>query len=107
MISTDTADPQEMTMSTLIRDVLLPSAAAIGLLVNLTVGPARAGDEPNGAEPAAIVAAAEKPEPGEFEARMPRTSPAGEIVAASETDRPSQRCRRVERIGKTSARRCP
>ena len=95
-------------MSHLIRDVLLPSSIAVSLLLGLTIGPARAGEEPTGSEPAAIVAAAEKPAPGEFEVRMPRTSPARETAAASASSGADGRpCRRVERIGKTVARVCP
>jgi hypothetical protein len=95
-------------MSTLIRDVLLPSAAAIGLLVGVTVGPALAGQEPAGDEPATVVAAAVKPEPGEFEVPMQRANPARDTAAASEPAEPDgNRCRRVGRIGKTTARHCP
>lgn len=93
----------------LIRDVLLPSSIAISLILGLAVGPARAGDEPSGTEPAVVAAAvAVKPEPGEFEVRMPRTSPVLETAAASEAAEPAgKHCRRVERIGKTTARHCP
>jgi hypothetical protein len=95
-------------MSTLIRDVLLPSAAAFGLLVGLTIGPARAGQEPANDEPASVVAAALKPEPGEFEVPVPRANPARDTAAASEpAESDGKRCRRVGRIGKTTARHCP
>lgn len=100
-------------MSHLFRDVLLPSSVAICLLLAEGLSQAKAGDEPTGSEPVGseltvAAAAAVKPEPGEFEVRMPRTSPARESAAASTASEPDgRRCRRVERIGKTSARVCP
>ena len=100
-------------MSHLIRDVLLPSSLAVSLLLGLALNPVQAGDEPAGSEPAgtesaAVVAAAVRPEPGEFEVRMPRTSPTPEAAAAGPASTPhGKHCRRVERIGKTSARVCP
>jgi hypothetical protein len=93
-------------MSSLFSDVLLPGAAAVGLLVIVAVGPVHAGDEPAGTVSPAATVAANTAEPGQFEVTQPRRTVVRETAAVQPSSDDGKTCRRVERIGKTTARVC-
>ena len=96
-------------MFSLIRDVLMPAAPALVLIGSLATPYARAQDGPSGDEQAAIAAtvvvglqamAARGSSPAD---ETPPTATADDAVAEG-TEQPS--CRRVDRIGKFTMRRC-
>ena len=93
-------------MTSLIRDVLFPSVAALGLLAAAAVDTARAGEAAT-PKPAVIAAAsvtavqpaAVRPLPD----RAPSASPADELPRKGGIER---RCERTDRIGKFRITRC-
>ena len=101
-------------MTSLIRDVLFPSAAAIGLLAAAIVDTAGA-DESFYDEPSAVVAAAAPRDVGTSArsstavAPAAVTSPSSKAEARADDDRSSgveARCERTGRIGKFKITRC-
>jgi hypothetical protein len=96
-------------MFSLIRDVLIPAAPALVLIGSLAAPYARAQEGPSGDEQAALAATAAvglqamagRGSPSADETR--RTATADDVVAEG-AEAPS--CRRVDRIGKFTMRRC-
>ena len=95
-------------MPNFIRDVLLPGAAAVGLLLAFTIGPARAHEEASSIAPDATLAARApqstrlRPDLAEPDARGEQEAEASEQPDSG--FEPS--CDRVRRIGKFTLTRC-
>ena len=93
-------------MTSLIRDVLFPSAAALGLLAAAAVDTARAG-EAAAPKPAVIAAASvsavQPAAVAPSSDRASTASPADERPRKSDIER---RCERTDRIGKFRITRC-
>ena len=91
-------------MTSLFREVLLPSAAAVGLLFAVAVDVATAGEAP-GVKPvqiaaAPVLAAPHQPAP---------TQPTAEADPSRPRNKPlevERRCDRIQRIGKFTVTRC-
>jgi hypothetical protein len=93
-----------MTMTSLFREVLLPSAAAVALLFLAAIDVATAA-EPPGVEPARIAAA---PVPIAHHP-TPRAEPPAEGDQSRAVNKPlavERRCHRIQRIGKFTLTRC-
>ena len=91
-------------MTSLLREILLPSFAAVGLLFAATVDVATAGEAP-GVEPVQIAAAPVPAAPH----RPARTEPTAEADPSRPRNKPlavERRCDRIERIGKFTLTRC-
>ena len=91
-------------MTSLFREVLLPSAAAVGLLFAAAIDVATAGDAP-GVEPAQIAAVPVSAAP-----RQPApTEPTADADPSRPRNKPlevERRCDRIQRIGKFTVTRC-
>jgi len=96
-------------MFSLIRDVLMPAAPALALIAALVMAPSARAQEGQGEEKIAtaagvVLAAQPVPAlatvPAEGGPRAART----DEVAADAPD--ARQCRRIERIGKVTIRRC-
>ena len=91
-------------MTSLFREVLLPSAAAVGLLLAAAVDVATAGESPR-VKPvqiaaAPVLAARHQPAP---------TQPTAEADPSRPRSKPlevERRCDRIQRIGKFTVTRC-
>ena len=94
-------------MTSLIRDVLLPSAAALGLLMAAAIDTAGA-EEPAAPKPALIAAASISSVPQQQRAAPPqeRASVASPDDADSRPSGIERRCERTGRIGKFHITRC-
>ena len=93
-------------MTSLIRDVLFPSAAALGLLAAAAVDTARAGEA---AAPKPAVIAAATVSAGQPAAVAPSSNRAATASPADEGLRKGaieRRCERTDRIGKFRITRC-
>ena len=92
-------------MTSLIRDVLFPSAAALGLLAAAAVDTARAGEAaaPKPAVIAAATVSAGQPAAVAPSPDRPSTAAADERPRKSDIER---RCERTDRIGKFRITRC-
>ena len=91
-------------MTSLFREVLLPSAAAVGLLLAAAVDVATAGESP-GVKPvqlasAPVLAAPHQPAPTQPTAEADPSRPRNKPLAVE------RRCDRIERIGKFTLTRC-
>jgi len=91
-------------MTSLFREVLLPSAAAVGLLLAAAVDVATAGEAPE-AKPVQIAAAPVSAAPHQPARRQP--------IVEADLSRPrnkplevERRCDRIQRIGKFTITRC-
>ena len=93
-------------MSNFCRDVLLPAAAAIGLLAALVVGPARAGDQPTASAMLATTAEESSLTPHEVAALDVLVDPADTYPATPPDSILESGCERVRRIGKFTLTRC-
>lgn len=96
-------------MFSLIRDVLMPAAPALALIATLVMAPSARGQEGQGEEKvatAAVAVLAAQPVPGRgaVPADSDRRAAGTEEVDAKATD--ARPCRRIERIGKVTIRRC-
>jgi uncharacterized protein involved in high-affinity Fe2+ transport len=93
-----------MTMTSLFREVLLPSAAAVGLLFVASADVATAREAP-GVEPVQIAAA---PVPAARHQPVPM-QPTAEADPSRPRNKPlevERRCDRIQRIGKFTVTRC-
>ena len=91
-------------MTSLIREVLLPSAAAVALLFAATVDVATAGEAP-GVEPvqiaaAPVPAAPHQPAPTQSTAEADPSRPRNKPLEVE------RRCDRIQRIGKFTVTQC-
>jgi hypothetical protein len=101
---------QERTMFSLIRDVLMPAAPALALIAALVMAPSARAEEGQGEEKiatAAVAVLAAQPIPARG-GTVPadsgrRAAGAGEMESDTTDARP---CRRIDRIGKVTIRRC-
>lgn len=97
-------------MFSLIRDVLMPAASAVVLIGTLLMAPSAEAQEGPNEEAIAVAAAA---------LLVAQVMPGGGTVPAADGDRPAasaeeiaadtpdaRQCRRIERIGKVTIRRC-
>ena len=95
-------------MFSLIRDVLMPAAPALALIAALAIAPSAGAQEGQGEEriataAVAVLAAQPIPAPGTVPADSGRR--AGEDVVTDDTT-DARQCRRIQRIGKVTIRRC-
>ena len=93
-------------MNSLIRDVMLPAAAAVGFLVAIAIPSAEAQDVPDAPEPVAVLASASSAASLTIDESGSDSSAATEGTKRGPKARDEQRCERVERIGKFAIRRC-
>ncbi len=91
-------------MRSLISEVLLPAAAAVGLLAMLAIPPATAEERVPQAAASTTVAAVSAPSVPAH--RIVPSSPATDRSAESSRPTIERRCERVERIGKFAITRC-
>ena len=91
-------------MKTLISEVLLPAAAAVGLLAMLAVPPATAEEPP--AAPAAVATLAAAGAPTQSARQTVAAQDAVGTAKAGRKPTVEPRCERVERIGKYAFTRC-
>lgn len=93
-------------MTSFIRDVLFPSAAALGLLAAAAVDTARAG-EAAASKPAVIAAAPVSPvHPAAVAPSSERASTASPADEQPRKGGIERRCERTDRIGKFRITRC-
>ena len=93
-------------MNSLIRDVMLPAAAAVGFLVAMAMPSAEARDLPAVTEPVAVLASASSATSLTIDEHGSDSSVATDATKRGPKARDEQRCERVERIGKFAIRRC-
>ena len=96
-------------MLSLIRDVLIPAAPALVLIGSLAAPYARAQEGPTGDEQTAIAATAvvglqAMAGPGSQSADESRRTATADDAVAEGAEAPG--CRRIDRIGKFTMRRC-
>lgn len=96
-------------MFSLIRDVLMPAAPAVVLIGTLLMAPSVGAQEGQGEErtvtaASAVLAAQSIPALGTVPTDSGRRSAGTDEVAADSID--ARQCRRIERIGKVTIRRC-
>ena len=95
-------------MFSLIRDVLMPAAPALALIAALVMAPAARAQEGQGeakiaTAAVAVLAGQAVPALGKVPADSGRR--AGEDVVTDDTT-DARQCRRIQRIGKVTIRRC-
>jgi len=91
-------------MKTLVSEVLLPAAAAVGLLAMLAIPPATAEEPP--ASPADMPTLAAVGAPTQAARQTVAAQEAVGTATASRKPAVEARCERVERIGKYAFTRC-
>ena len=96
-------------MFSLIRDVLMPAAPALALIAALVMAPYARAEEGQGEERIAsaagvALAAQAIPAGGARSTDSAGRDAGADEVAADTTD--ARQCRRIERIGKVTIRRC-
>lgn len=93
-------------MSSLIREVILPAAAAVGFLVAMAIPSAQAQEVATAPEPAAVLASASSAASLAVDESGSNARVVSEATKPDSTARAGRRCERVERIGKLAIRRC-
>ena len=96
-------------MFSLIRDVLMPAAPALALIAALVMAPAARAQEGQGeakiaTAAVAVLAGQAVPALGKVPADSGRRADGADEVESDTTD--ARPCRRIERIGKVTIRRC-
>jgi hypothetical protein len=93
-------------MSNMIRNVMLPAAAAVGFLVAMAMPSAQAEEVPAAPEPVAVLASASSAASLTVDESDSDSSLATYRTERGPKARDEQRCERVKRIGKFTIRRC-